>query len=104
MVTRNAGWSADGVETAASLPDALARAALLDDDVFIVGGGQIYAQALATDAVDLLCITRVAAAPEGDTTFPPIDWEQWQPVARMPHATPAADDTPSFEIVTYQRA
>lgn len=104
VVTRNAGWSADGTETAASLPEALERAALLDDDVFIVGGGQIYAQALESDLVDLLCITRVAAAPDGDTAFPAIDWERWRPVARIPHATPAADDTPSFEIVTYQRA
>jgi dihydrofolate reductase len=104
VVTRDPGWSADGVETAASLPDALERAASLDDDIFIVGGGQIYAQALESDLVDLLCITRVAAAPEGDTTFPAIDWERWVPVARIPYATPAADDTPSFEIVTYQRA
>lgn len=104
VVTRDSGWSADGVETAASLPAALERAASLDDDVFIVGGGQIYAQALESDLVDLLCITRVAAAPAGDTTFPPIDWERWVPVARIPHGGPAADDTPSFEIVTYQRA
>ena len=104
VVTRNPDWSAEGVERAANLESALQRAAELDDDIFIVGGGQIYAQALASDIVDLLCITRVAAAPEGDVRFPAIDWERWQPVARIPHATPAAEETPSFEIVTYQRA
>jgi len=103
VVTRNPGWSADGVETAPNLEAALQRASGLDDDIFIVGGSQIYQQALASDLVDLMCITRVAAAPEGDAYFPPLDWERWQPVARMPYATPAADETPSFEIVTYQR-
>ena len=99
VVTRNAEWTADGVETAPSLEAALARAHELDDDIFIVGGGQIYTQALESELVDLLCITRVAAAPEGDVRFPALDWERWSSVARIPHG-----GEPSFEIVTYQRA
>ena len=99
VVTRNPEWSADGVETAPSLESALERARDLDDDIFIVGGGQIYAEALASDAVDLLCITRVAAAPDGDVRFPALDWERWTPVVRIPHG-----GDPSFEIVTYQRS
>jgi dihydrofolate reductase len=98
VVTRNPDWTADGVEVASDLASALARAGELDDDIFIVGGGQIYAQALASDVVDLLCITRVAAAPEGDVYFPALDWERWTPVVRIPHG-----GDPSFEIVTYQR-
>jgi dihydrofolate reductase len=99
VVTRNPEWSAEGVETAASLQSALERARELDDDVFIVGGGQIYAQALEADVVDLLSITRVAAASEGDVRFPAIDWELWEPVVHIPYG-----GDPSFEIVTYQRA
>lgn len=98
VVTRNSDWSADGVETAASLDAALERAQELDDDIFIVGGGQIYAQALDAELVDLMVITRVAAAPEGDVRFPAIDWEAWEPVVRIPHG-----GDPSFEIVTYAR-
>ena len=104
VVTRNSAWSAEGVETASNLDAALERARELDDDIFIVGGGQIYAESLERGIVDLLCITRVAASPEGDVRFPSIDWEVWQPVVRVPHATPAADETPTFEIVTYSRA
>ena len=99
VVTGNPDWSADGVETTSGLEAALQRAAELDDDIFIVGGGQIYAQALNAGVVDLMVITRVAAAPEGDVRFPPVDWELWAPVVRIPHG-----GDPSFEIVTYQRA
>jgi dihydrofolate reductase len=99
VVTHNPSWSAKGVESAPSLEAALERAQELDDDIFIVGGGQIYAQALEQGLVDLMVITRVAAAPEGDVRFPPIDWELWQPVVRIPHG-----GDPSFEIVTYRRS
>ena len=96
VLTRDAAWSADGVETAPDLDAALTRAAELDDDVFVVGGGQVYAEALERDLVDLLCVTRVAQAPDGDTRFPQIDWERWTPVGSIPHD--------GFEIVTYKRA
>jgi len=44
VVTRNAGWQHEGVETVASLD---AAAALIgDQEAFIIGGGQIYADAI----------------------------------------------------------
>lgn len=96
VVTRQPDWSADGVETAPDLDAALARAAELDDEVFLVGGGQVYAEALERGLVDLMVITRVAEAPDGDTYFPSIDWPSWNEVGRVPHI--------GFDIVTYQRA
>jgi len=104
VVTRNPGWSADGVEVAPTLEAALERAHQLDDEVFVVGGAQVYAAALEAGLVDLLCVTRVAASPEGDTRFPAIDWQQWREVGRVPHGADQVGETPSFEIVTYQRA
>ena len=41
VVTRNNGWSHDGVDVARSLEDALAMAAEADE-IMIVGGAQIY--------------------------------------------------------------
>lgn len=104
VVTRNPDWTADGVETASSVEDALRRALAIDDDVFVVGGGQIYAEALNADAVDLLCITRVAASPDGDVRFPAVDWERWTPAARIPHSANPDGGNPSFEIVTYSKS
>ena len=99
VLTRDPNWTAEGVEVAPSLEAALERASELDDEVFLVGGAKVYTQALEAGLVDLMCVTRVAASPEGDTRFPSIDWMQWREVGRVPHG-----GEPSFDIVTYQRA
>lgn len=80
VVTRNADFSAPGVETATSLEHAieLTRDA---DKRFIIGGGQIYAKAmpLAT-AMELTVITEPQPI-NADTYFPPIDFTQWHEVS-----------------------
>ncbi len=96
VVTRQRDWSADGVEVAHSLDEAIARAAELDDAAFLVGGAQVYAEALERDLVDALVVTRVRSAPEGDAYFPRVDWEGWREIGTAPHA--------EFDIVTYERA
>lgn len=78
VVTRQPDWTADGVVTAADLDEALTVAAELDDEVFIVGGGQIYAEALERGLVDTMVLTQVRAAPDGDTVFPDFDHAEWQ--------------------------
>lgn len=99
VLTRDPDWSADGVEVAPNLEAALTRAKELDDEVFVVGGAQVYAEALESGVVDQLCVTRVAASPDGDTFFPAIDWERWRPVGHIPHGGEL-----SFDIVMYERA
>ena len=93
VVTRQPGWHADGVLTAGSVPEALARGAELDDEVFVAGGQEIYREALPV--ADRLVITRVDARPDGDTVFPPVDWAAWQELSREPKD--------GFEVVTYER-
>lgn len=78
VLTRDRDWSAAGAEVAADLPEALLMAE--DDEVFVAGGGQVYAQTMP-DAQRLL-ITEVDQDPEGSVTFPEIDPEQWQEVSR----------------------
>lgn len=101
VVTRNPDWSADGVETAPSLPAALALAAGGNpDEIVIAGGGEIYAQALPL--ADRLRLTWVDAAPDGDALFPEVDSAVWRETARDPHA--AVEDRPAFVFVDYERA
>lgn len=106
VVTRDQGWSpgdGGGVEVVHSVDEALRRGAELDDEVFVVGGAQVYAQTLEKGRVDVMVVTRVASSPEGDTFFPPVEWEAWDEVGRVPHVGPEPERVP-FDIVTYQRA
>jgi dihydrofolate reductase len=75
VLTRSPSWSAEGVLVARSLPDAMALADTLPGDVFVVGGAQVYAEALplATEQV----ISEVPLEPEGDVFYPPYSSSDW---------------------------
>ena len=94
VVTRQPDWSAEGVAVAHSLPEALQRAvADGDTEVFVVGGGEVYAEALPV--ATRLLLTEVDQAPEGDTLFPEVDPADWSESAR--------DQRDGFAFVTYER-
>lgn len=83
VVTRQGDWSpgTDEVAVAHDLDEALERAHALGDEVFVVGGGAVYAAALAH--ADRLTLTFVDQEPEGDTRFPEVDWSDWRETARV---------------------
>lgn len=80
VVTRQRDWSAPGAEVAHSLPEALLMAG--DGEVFVAGGGEIYAQTIA--AADRLLLTEVDLAPAGSTRFPEVDTALWRETERVP--------------------
>ncbi len=70
VVTRNSAYNAPGAVVVNSLEAALEVAKKRgEEEVFIIGGGQIYREMLASGKVDRQYITHVSAAPEGDTFF-----------------------------------
>jgi dihydrofolate reductase len=85
VVTRQPDWTADGVLVAGGVREAIDLGRGLDDEVFLVGGAQVYAQALEAGLVDRLVVSRVDVDVEGDTHFPDVDWAAWPEVARDPH-------------------
>lgn len=91
------GETIDGVETVGSLDAALAIA---KRPVFLVGGAKIYAEGMTH--ADTIYLTRVDAAPEGDTVFPPIDETVFAPVAEDQGIRGPRDDH-DFTYVTYAR-
>lgn len=81
VITRNPDWHHAGVETAASLE---AAAALVGDaEAFIIGGAQLYAQALPVTG--RLIVTEIEKTFDCDTFFPPIDPRQWHEKSRERH-------------------
>jgi len=75
VVTRNPAWSADGVLVAHSLDDALALAGEQPGETYVVGGTQIYEQALPLATHQVL--TEVHLAVDGDAQYPEFDQEDW---------------------------
>jgi len=89
VVSRQANWSAEGVEVYATLD--LALAALQGSDGFIVGGGEIYRMALPL--IDVLYVTEVHATLEGGDTWFPNYSEGFTETAREDHP---ADERHAF--------
>ncbi len=97
VVTRNAGFDAPGAETVDSLDTALQRVSG-EPLAFVIGGAQLYAQALPR--ADELVLTEIDADLAGDVHFPPWDRQAFVEASRESHV--GADGT-RYAFVTYRR-
>jgi dihydrofolate reductase len=91
VVTRQSDFAAPGAVVTHSLPDAVA-AASNDDEAFIIGGAEIYQQAL--DVVDRIYLTEVDADVSGDARFPDFDRAEWTVAERTEHPADERNDHP----------
>lgn len=96
VVTRQPDWAADGAVRAASLEDALALAEP-GAEVMVIGGGEIYREALPR--ADRIELTQVRRAFDGDARFA-FDRGAWREIAHEDHATP---DGLAYSYVTLVR-
>ena len=98
VVTRDPMLRADGAEIAASLDAALVRVAR-PAPAFCIGGGELYALALAR--ADILYLTEIDGDFAGDAHFPAWPRSAWNEVAREGGST---DEGLGYAFVTYARA
>ena len=103
VVTRQTDWQPEPasplVERANSLQEALTRGQQISEDVWVIGGAQIYAQALPlADAVE---VTEIGRDYEGDALAPELGTE-WKEVRRSSHT--AANGLPYSFVRFEQRA
>ena len=82
VISRTATYEDPRIRVARSFDEALEIAAN-DDEIFIVGGGEIFS--LALPRVDRLYLTRVHCSLDGDTFFPEVDWEDWKMIDNQRH-------------------
>jgi dihydrofolate reductase len=81
VLSRDPRFRAEGAEVFTSLDAALAACA--DGPVpCIIGGGQVYAEALARDLPGRLILTEIALDTPGDAFFPGIDEARWREIER----------------------
>ena len=101
IITRQKDYKApEGVIVVNSLADAL-DAARKDNNPFIIGGGEIYKQAIPL--ADKLEITRVHATfDDADTFFPEIDSSVWSEIDRVTHDADEKHNH-AFSFITYLR-
>lgn len=95
VVSRNPDYEASGAEVFTSLENAI-DACTGNEKVFIIGGAQIYDEALAY--VDKLIITEVDLDVDGDAFFPNIDDMMWQEISREEHHNGEL----AYAFVTYE--
>jgi dihydrofolate reductase len=97
IVLSRSGAAPAGCLAAHTLEAALALCADADE-AFVIGGGDIYRQALPL--ADRLQVTEIHEEFPGDTFFPEIDPGEWRESARERHRAEAGFD---FDFVTYER-
>ncbi len=98
VVSRNATFQAPGATLVGSLNEAIQLTEDTADEVFIIGGAELYRQALP--AVQRLYLTEIASDFDGDVFFPPIQANDWTEISRS--AAQSASGL-EFSFVVYQR-
>jgi len=98
VVTRAPGYEAPGASVASSLDAALALCAG-EPTVFVIGGGELYAEALSV--ADGLLLTEIQRDYAGDARFPAYDRAAWRETQRKPHT---GADGLRFDFVLYEKA
>ena len=99
VITRNPGYRPEGCLVVDSIPAAVALCKDADE-VFFIGGAELYAQAIPL--ADRLYLTEVDIEAEGDAWFPDYDRGTFREISRESH-TGGKGDTMRFDFVVYER-
>ena len=99
VITRQPDYAAPGCRMAHSLEEALAAAGD-DPEIFVIGGAEVYAQALPR--ARRLYLTLVHGAVAGDVLFPQLDWSEWTELDRERHE-PDDQHAYAYSFVTFER-
>ncbi len=107
VITRDANYAPDGAWAVGSLDEGLKLAQRLAgedgaDEIMVIGGGQIYAEAL--DVADRVYLTEVHMSVDGDTVFPELPPAQWREISREGDEQGEDDSAPALSFVVMERA
>lgn len=101
VITRQVDFQAEGTITAHSVEEAILKAkSLTREDIFIVGGAEIYSLSLAL--ADQLLVTQLHDIFEGDAFFPEISADTWEIVDRERGVTDEKNPF-QYSYITYQK-
>ncbi|MDN3607290.1 dihydrofolate reductase [Kaistella yonginensis] len=100
VVSRKKDWFEEGILIVGSIKEALKFAKKIDEQIFVIGGGNIYEQTL--ELTDKLEVTLVKTHLKADTYFPKINPQIWNKTEEICHEK---DDKNEFDFCfqTYER-
>jgi dihydrofolate reductase len=99
VISSNLQNSVDGIEVVPTLEAAI-QLTSGDIEVLIIGGQQVFDEALKNRYVDRIYATEIDSEVEGDKFFPALDETQWRQLNKESHSQDGID----FSFVTYQRS
>ena len=100
VVSRKKNWFQEGILIVGSIKEAVKFAKKIDDNIFIIGGGNIYEQTI--EIADRLEVTLVKAQLDADTFFPKIDTKIWKLTEDVFHEKDEKNNY-DFSFQTYER-
>ena len=100
VITRQKDYQAEGAIVVSDIASAIevckAKMAEYGDEIFIIGGGEIYKQSM--DIVDIIYLTRIHKEFEGDAKYPNVDSEHFMEIERRERTEPVP-----FTFLTYKK-
>lgn len=100
VISRRTDWFQEGILIVGSIKEAIKFAKKIDEEIFIIGGGNIYAQTI--ELADKLEVTHVKTSLEADTFFPEIKSEIWKKTDEICHEEDEKHNF-SFCFQTFER-
>ncbi|MCT2561427.1 dihydrofolate reductase [Chryseobacterium herbae] len=100
VISRKKNWFEEGILIVGSIKEAVKFAKKIDENVFIIGGGNIYEQTM--EIVDKLEVTLVKADLQADTFFPKINPNVWKKTEEVFHEKDEKNEY-DFSFQTYER-
>ena len=101
VISRKKDWFEEGILIVGSIKEAIKFGQKIDEDIFIIGGGNIFEQTM--DIANKLEVTEIKTNIEADTFFPKIDPKIWTKTDEVCHEK---DEKNNFDFCfqTFQRA
>jgi dihydrofolate reductase len=100
VVSTKKDWFEEGILIVGSLKEAIKFAKKMDEEIFIIGGGNIYEQAI--DLAEKLEVTQVNAELKADVFFPKINPKIWNKTNEISHEKDEKNEY-YFSFQTYER-
>lgn len=100
VISRKKNWFEEGILIVGSIKEAVKFAKKIDEDIFIIGGGNIYEQTM--EIADKLEVTLVKAELKADTFFPKIDKKIWKLSEEVFHEKDEKNQY-DFSFQTYEK-